>query len=101
MNMFIPLFHSDSQEENVEGIIRSDSIAEVWLNEDIHEVTIRYRAPSDGRIIDHCEAYDSFTDAHVRYTQILRHIVDDHKNIRDINGEKIANELIRALKKGE
>lgn len=101
MNTFIPLYHDDGDLEDVEGIIRSDNIVEVWHNRANKSVTIRYKAPSDGRVIDHDEYYDSFSDARVRYLQILTHIVDGvhyhKKKFTDIKGDKIANELIKAL----
>ena len=100
MNTFIPLYHDDDLED-VEGIIRSDNIVEVWHNRAANSVTIRYKAPSDWRVIDHDEYYDSSLDARVRYLQILTHIVDGmhyHKQkFKDIKGDKIADELIKAL----
>lgn len=101
MNTFIPLYHDDADLEDVEGIIRSDSIVEVWHNRSTKSVTIRYKAPRDGRVIDHDEYYESFTDANVRYLQILTHIVDGvyyhEQKFNDIKGDKIANEMIKAL----
>ena len=103
MNTFIPLYHDsdDLEEEDIEGIIRSDSIVEVWHNRSARSVTIRYKAPSDGHVIDHDECYDSFTDATVRYLQILTHIVDGvyyhEQEFRDIKGDEVANKMIKAL----
>ncbi len=101
MNTFIPLYHDDGDLEDVEGIIRSDNIVEVWHNRAANSVTIRYKAPSDGRVIDHYEYYDSSLDARVRYLQILTHIVDgmyyNKQKFKDIKGDKIADDLIKAL----
>ena len=101
MNTFIPLYPSSDDFEDIEGIIRSDSIVEVWHDRSTKSVTIRYKAPRDGRVIDHDEYYDSFTDANVRYLQILTHIVDDvhyHKQeFRDIKDDKFTNEMIKTL----
>ena len=101
MNTFIPLYYDSNDLEDIEGIIRSDSIIEVWHNRSAKSVTIRYKAPRDGHVIDHDEFYDSFTDANVRYLQILTHIVDGayyhEQEFRDIKGDEVANEMIKAL----
>lgn len=101
MNMFIPLFKDDDAIEDVEGIIRSDSIAEVWLNKPLCSVVVRYMAPSDGHIINHEEQYDSYSNARKRYFQILSHIVDEYKSFEDINGLKFTKELIKSLEMKE
>ena len=99
MNMFIPVYHDETDLEDVDGIIRSDSIVEVWKNNRALSVTIRYRAPSDGHIVEHDEYFDSCFDATKRFLEIARHIIDDYKDFHDTNMEKETEKLIKELSK--
>ena len=101
MNMFIPVYHDETDLEDVEGIIRSDSIVEVWKNNGTQSVTIRYRAPSDGHIVEHDEYFDSCFDTARRFSEIAQHIIENYKDFHDIKLEKETDKLIKELAKSK